>query len=225
MGREATELAVPQVMGLLPRLALGLPVFVLLGAIAAIYFFRPPGAIENALVLAGLSASVIAAAATAIAIYKLVRRHYERSWSSLTFVVLAALGAFPVCLLGWSLGYGAIYAVLPLTEKELRAIQTAEQFVVRNGYTVAGHPEHLPVLENDIMDRLARSAEDLKAMRKGTLQARALGARTAGSEVLVYFQSIPPTFGNAYPTVAVNEEQARMLHSERFASKYKRNER
>jgi hypothetical protein len=130
----------------------------------------------------------------------------------------AVLIALPGLRIGSILAVGFIYSLLPLTASELHAIDVAETFVKRNGYTSAGHPTDLPVLPTDIMDALAGLEEHLLEMRKGTLEARAFGIRSVDSGFLVFFESIPPRTNGPYRTLAVDEDgHARMLHQDTFA--------
>jgi len=64
------------------------------------------------------------------------------------------------------------------------------------------------------------SAEQLKEMRRGTLQATALGVSyEPPHSFLVYFDSIPPNDEGAYSVIEVAQDgEARMLHTRFFAS-------
>ena len=74
-----------------------------------------------------------------------------------------------------------------LTSKELQAIQAAEWFVVRNGYTEAGHPANLPVQHVSIFDVFETDQELIKN-RKGLLQSCAIAVkRVKHNAFWVYF--------------------------------------
>jgi hypothetical protein len=171
--------------------------------------------VERAALLALLLGSAIALVLAVAAARHLLQGRWRRSWKSSALLATAALSALPGLWIGSLLVSAFTYSLLPLTASELRAIDVAEKFVERNGYTSAGHPNDLPVLPNDIMDSLAGSEERLLEMRKGTLEARAFGVRSVGSGFRVFFESIPPRTSGAYRTLEVDEEgHARMLHQD-----------
>src|SRR5262245_2831772 len=62
----------------------------------------------------------------------------------------------------------------PLDATELQAVDAAEAFVLRHGYTVAGHPADKPVENAEVLDLLA-TREQLVEWRRGTLCAQAFG--------------------------------------------------
>src|SRR5678816_641543 len=62
----------------------------------------------------------------------------------------------------------------PLTTTENRAVQSAEAFIARHGYTATGHPSDLPVENVEVLDPLA-SREQLVQWRRATLEPRAFG--------------------------------------------------
>lgn len=64
--------------------------------------------------------------------------------------------------------------VRPLDQRGLQAINAAEAFVARHGYTIAGHPADKPVENVEVLDPLA-TPEELVAWRRATLEARAFG--------------------------------------------------
>ena len=77
-----------------------------------------------------------------------------------------------------------------LTPRESEAVRVAETFVVRHGYTVAGHPPNLPVQRVSIFD-VFRSDDELVKERKGLLEARAVAVENKGGNVFwVYFPEI-----------------------------------
>ena len=203
------------------------------GSIGWPYFLSPSNltnaegaVVERAALMALLLGSAVALVLAVVAARHLVRRRWMRSWKSSVFTIVAALVAVPGLCIASLLAFGFIYSLLPLTASELRAIEVAEKFVERNGYTSAGHPNDLPVLQNDIMDPLAGSEEGLLEMRRGTLQARALGVSSMGPGFRVFFESIPPYTSGAYRTLEVDEEgHARMLHQDMFPGWHKRKER
>jgi hypothetical protein len=182
--------------------------------------------IEKAALLALLLGSAVALVLAVVAARHLVRGRWRRSWKSWVLTAVAVLSALPGFCIGSLLMFGFIYSLLPLTASELRAIEVAEKFVERNGYTSAGHPEDSPVLQNDIMDPFAGSEERLLEMRRGTLQAEAFSVSSVGPGFLVFFESIPPDSSGAYQTLKVDEDgHARMLHQGMFPGWYKRAER
>ncbi len=182
--------------------------------------------VEWAALLALLLGSAVALVLAVTAASQLVRGRRTRSWKSLVLTALASLAALPGLQVGALLLIGFTYSLLPLTAEEMRAIEVAEQFVERHGYTSAGHPRDLPVRPNDIMDPLAGSSEGLVAMRRGTLEAKAFGVTSLGPSVLVFFESIPPSTEGAYRTVEVNDAgRARILHSDIFPGFHKKAKR
>ena len=182
--------------------------------------------IEKAALSALLLGSAVALVLAVVAARHLVRGRWRRSWKSTALTAVAALSALPGLCIGSLLVFGFIYSLLPLTASELHAIDVAEKFVERNGYTSAGHPEDLPVLQNDIMDPFVGSEDLLLEMRRGTLQAEAFGVSSVGPGFLVFFESIKPDTSGAYRTLKVDEEgHARMLHNYMFPGWYKRAER
>jgi len=73
---------------------------------------------------------------------------------------------------------------------ELEAVHSAEAFVLRNGYTNAGHPEDLPVLAVEIFDGFSTDQELLE-QRRGQLEPQAIGVEDRGEGAYwVYFKSI-----------------------------------
>ena len=75
----------------------------------------------------------------------------------------------------------AAWSAQPLTEQERQSIASAEAFVARNGYTQAGHPTDLPVVNAEVLDPIA-TPEQLMEWRRGTLSAKAFGIVRAGSD-------------------------------------------
>jgi len=179
--------------------------------------------IEKTTLLALLLASAVALALAVAATSHLLRGRWKRSWKSWVLTVVAALIALPGLCIGSLLVFGFVYSMLPLTASERRAIEVAEKFVERNGYTSAGHPKDLPVLQNDIMDPLAGSEANLLEMRRGTLQAEAFGVSSVRAGFLIFFEPIPPDTRGAYRTLEVDEAgHARILHQDMFPGWYKR---
>ena len=81
-------------------------------------------------------------------------------------------------------------ATLEISSSEAEAVQVAEAFVDRNGYTNAGHPERVPVQHVEIFDGLASDAE-LVERRRGQLEPDAIGIEDKGEGVYwVYFATI-----------------------------------
>jgi hypothetical protein len=200
-------------MGPTLRLGLVLPAFIAIGTLVTLHFMPPGPTLETAGMATLMLASAASLASATIAIVRLARGTLMRSFASVFLASIAVLFSIPALLGAASI----IYRSLPLTDAERRAIQVAETFVARNGYTVAGHPENLPVLNNDILDGLF-SAEALKERRRGTLQARAFGiSYRPPQSFLVYFDSIPANVGAAYCTIEVNQNgEARMRHMPSF---------
>jgi hypothetical protein len=113
-----------------------------------------------------------------------------------TFLAATLLGG---CATSWS--------HQPLTEEERQSIASAETFVVRNGYTTAGHPAGLPVQNVEVLDVLATS-DELTEWRRGTLRSRAFGiVRAAPSAYYVLFDRLAVASENEVPT-AVEEQHA-----------------
>lgn len=61
-----------------------------------------------------------------------------------------------------------------LSEKEILAVGSAEEFIARHGYTAAGHPSDLPVEKVESMDIVAEP-EQLVEWRRNTLERDAFG--------------------------------------------------
>jgi hypothetical protein len=170
-------------------------------------------AVEKAALLAVLLGSAVALALAVDAAGQLVRGRLKRSWKSLLLLAVAALTALPGLYIGWLF----LFSLLPPTDSELHAIEIAEGFVERNGYTSTGHPKDLPVLQNDIMDPLAGSIDSLLEMRRGTLQSRAFSVSSAGPGITVFFESIPPRNHGPYRAVEVgNEGHAEIVHQDMY---------
>lgn len=72
--------------------------------------------------------------------------------------------------------------VRELTAKELSAVQSAEAFIARHGYTAEGHPANLPVENVEVLDPLA-SRKDLVKWRRGTMESKAFGIAKAAPGV------------------------------------------
>jgi hypothetical protein len=69
-----------------------------------------------------------------------------------------------------------------LSGTEIAAVQSAEAFVARHGYTSAGHPQDLPVENVEVLDPIS-SQEDLLAWRRATLESKAFGIAQASPGV------------------------------------------
>ena len=69
-----------------------------------------------------------------------------------------------------------------LTNTEFAAVQSAETFIARHGYTAAGHPAGLPVENVEVLDPIA-SRDDLVKWRKGTMEPKAFGIAEAAPNV------------------------------------------
>jgi hypothetical protein len=149
-------------------LTLLLSLVAVLGSIGWPYVLSPSdltnaegAAVVNAALLALLLGSTVALVLAVVAARHLLRGRWRRTWKSWAFITLAAMISLPGICVGSLLAFLVVYSLLPLTASEHDAIEVAEDYVERNGYTTAGHPKDLPVLPNDIMDALARSEEDL----------------------------------------------------------------
>jgi len=84
----------------------------------------------------------------------------------------------------------------PLTEEERAAVQSAETFIARHGYTAAGHPAGVPVENVEVLDPIA-SREDLVQWRKNTMESKAFGIAEAApgvSWVLFHWPGQPKDF-------------------------------
>ena len=77
-----------------------------------------------------------------------------------------------------------------LNSQQQDAVRAAEAFVVRNGYTAAGHPANLPVQRVSIYDAF-HSDEELIKSRKGLLETHAIAVEQKTSEAIwVYFPEV-----------------------------------
>ena len=146
------------------RLALLLPGALVVASIVASFFI-----FSYYIEVAFLAASTVALVFATTAMVMLIRRPALRSIGSITVTVLAAMASLPAFLLLVFI----VYMIVPVTPWEREAISIAETFVVRNGYTAAGHPKDLPVLANDIMD--FGPADEIAESRRNTVQPRAVG--------------------------------------------------
>jgi hypothetical protein len=163
------------------------------------------------LLLVGIPACMLALIFIPIAIGKLVTSSNLRSWKNFLLLTIATLAALPALLFTEYIGS----TVMPISAAERRAIATAEAYVARHGYTAAGHPPDLPVLQTDIWDRLLGS-EGATAARRDRLQAKAFGvARDWPLSYRVLFEGADsPTAGNCYQIVQIDAGgRANMAHS------------
>lgn len=77
----------------------------------------------------------------------------------------------------------------PQSAGALEAMKKAEQFVVRHGFTAAGHPPDLPMERVSLYDGIF-GLNAVVAQRKGLLQPRAVCVRhVEGAEYSVMFES------------------------------------
>jgi hypothetical protein len=71
-------------------------------------------------------------------------------------------------------GSCSTWEVRPLQARELEAVSAAEAFIVRHGYTIAGHPSDQPVQNVEVLDDLA-TPDELVGWRRATLEPHAFG--------------------------------------------------
>ena len=134
-------------------------------------------------------ASVLALILAPIAVTKLIRRAPLRSGGNVLLTaatLIVSLPALAVALYFFRL-------LLPLTSGEREAIATSEAFVLRNGYTAAGHPRDLPVVDNFVEDR-SRTRDEIVKARHSLLKARAfgvIGTRWLGYNVMFEYTHQP----------------------------------
>ena len=69
-----------------------------------------------------------------------------------------------------------------LSGTEIAAVQSAETFIARHGYTAAGHSQNLPVENVEVLDLLS-SREELVKWRRASLEPRAFGIAQAAPGV------------------------------------------
>jgi len=120
--------------------------------------------------LVPLLASVLALISAPIAVTKLVRCAPLRSGGNLLLTAVTMIVSLPALAV-------ALYffgLLLPLTSGQREEIATSEAFVLRNGYTAAGHPRDLPVVDNFGEDR-SRGRDEIVKARHSLLKARAFG--------------------------------------------------
>ena len=135
-------------------------------------------------------ASGAALVAATIAVTRLVRSAALRTTGNVLLTAAAIAAAVPVLLV-------ILYfpgQALPVTSGEREAIASAENFVFRNGYTAAGHPSHLPVVDTDITDR-ERTPQETVKLRYGLVKAHAfgvVGTQWTGYDVLFDYAREPP---------------------------------
>lgn len=181
------------------------------------WFYRPTTIERGAaaemftLVAFGLGSAGALAIATASAV-GLWSGRVRRSPQVLLLMGAATLTALP----GLYLGEEFLMSLLPPTAAEMRAIALAEHFIERNGYTSKGHPKDLPVLQNDILDPLRGSPEEVAEMRRGTLQPHAVAVSGAGIGFLVFFEQNPPSRHGLLRAVQIYDETAEMVHQDMY---------
>jgi hypothetical protein len=140
-------------------------------------------------------ASLIALIAAPIAVTGLIRRAALRSSGNVLLTVATTIVSLPAVVV-------ALYfcrLLLPLTSGERAAIATAEAFVLRNGYTPAGHPRDVPVVDNFAQDR-SRTRDEVVEARHSLLKPRAfgvIGTKWLGYSVMFEYTDQPAsaTFG------------------------------
>jgi len=94
------------------------------------------------------------------------------------------LAALPAAYLGLLM----LNALLPVMPWERTAVAAAEEFILRNGFTLHGHPADKPVLQTDILDGIY-TREKLLESRRASIQERASGIVTIGfAQRIVLFQ-------------------------------------
>jgi hypothetical protein len=142
--------------------------------------------------LASLLALLVAPAAAT----RLVRRTALRSTGNVLLTIAAITASLPAVAI-------VVYFVsrsLPPTSGERTAIASAEAFVLRHGYTAAGHPRGLPIVAVDAAER-ERTTEDRVKSRNGLLKARAfgvVGSGWIGYDVLFEYAHEPPQPGRYF---------------------------
>ncbi len=106
----------------------------------------------------------------------------------------------------------------PPTETELAAVQSAEAFVARHGYTAAGHPAGLPIENVEVLDPIA-SRDDLVKWRRNTMEPKAFGIAEAAPGVSwVLFHG--PGQSNGFRAVRVEGTNAvQVVHSQLILSR------
>jgi hypothetical protein len=143
---------------------------------------------------------------TIAAVVGWMRRTFRRSVLDALLIAIAGLVSIPAAFLAWVF----VNHYLPVTKSERQAIAVAEEFVARNGFTAAGHPSDLPVLQTDIWDPLLGREAVLKS-RLGSVRSHAGGVASAGLGTTVLFQSPKP---EGYVTfVEVHGGTAHIPHS------------
>ena len=115
-----------------------------------------------------------------------------------------ALGsAMKVLLLALFLMILTSCKVLEISPSEAQAVQAAQAFVARNGYSSSGHPNNLPVQHVEIFDGIASDAE-LIEQRRGMLEPNAIGIEDKGQGAYwVYFAT---TGRSDHPRIVVVED-------------------
>lgn len=120
--------------------------------------------------------------------------------------------ALPLFIVLFSSIFGC--ASTRLSSDELRAVKIAENFVKRNGYTDAGHPD-LPVNEIEATDRLFLSAkeeeEKLLNLRRGKAASEAFCITDKAGEVFVAFSA--PESGCPLVVKIMRDGATRLMHS------------
>ena len=104
-----------------------------------------------------------------------------------------------------------------LSSTEIAAVQSAETFISRHGYTAAGHPQNLPVENVEVLDPLA-SREELVKWRSATLEPKAFGIAPAAPGVSwVLFHRLGDN--NEFRAVRVEDTSAvQVVHSQLILS-------
>jgi hypothetical protein len=127
-----------------------------------------------------------------------VRRHMKRI---ATAAVLAGLTV------------GCVAASAPtLSREESAAVNSAESFIARHGYTSAGHPADQPVMKVELLD-VASSDAELVQRRRDTLEPHAFGIAREGPhtyDVLFHRTHNAPGFRAVY---VKDSEAVEVIHS------------
>ena len=97
-----------------------------------------------------------------------------------------------------------------LSLEEIRAVEVAEKYILRHGFTSKGHPEKLPVEYVDVLDPVF-TENQIVTKRFNTLQDKATGLVNKKSVIYILFSRVnePNDFG----VVAVSNSVTKLLHS------------
>lgn len=132
----------------------------------------------------------------------------RRRWASrLRFLITSAAISFVL--------FGCAYHPIAVVTPEVyEAVQSAELFVARHGFTSVGHPPDKPIEQIGLMDSLYGSNEEMLAARRGSLEARAFGISIASESAwYVLFKSTDKAADSVTAVFIERGQAPHMIHA------------